>query len=115
MIQKREHWLLTLVMAGGMVLCWLVFSRCASVSLNEGLSEYVEGLTWRQVNHQVVLNHRLQSKQAKLMEPVRTDVLTVTPWLAPIVWEGTFDPLVIDEAFRSHNLTIATTVFAVGK
>ncbi|XP_042167301.1 globoside alpha-1,3-N-acetylgalactosaminyltransferase 1-like isoform X1 [Oncorhynchus tshawytscha] len=113
--EEREHWLLALVIAGGMVLCWLVFSRCTSVSLNEVLSEYVEGLTWRQVNHQVVLNHRLQSNQAKLMEPVRTDVLTVTPWLAPIVWEGTFDPLVIDEAFRSHNLTIATTVFAVGK
>uniref|UniRef100_A0A4W5LI68 Globoside alpha-1,3-N-acetylgalactosaminyltransferase 1 (FORS blood group) n=1 Tax=Hucho hucho TaxID=62062 RepID=A0A4W5LI68_9TELE len=45
----------------------------------------------------------------------RTDVLTVTPWLAPIVWEGTFDPQVIDEAFMSQNLTIATTVFAVGK
>ncbi|XP_052376465.1 globoside alpha-1,3-N-acetylgalactosaminyltransferase 1-like isoform X2 [Oncorhynchus keta] len=128
-----------------MVLCWLVFSCCTSFSRNhkldrqdsgvnhhlpetpetpplqgiprigEGLSEYVEGLTWRQVNNQVVLNHRLQSNQAKLMEPVRTDVLTVTPWLAPIVWEGTFDPLVIDEAFRSHTLTIATTVFAVGK
>ncbi|KAL0994827.1 hypothetical protein UPYG_G00127650 [Umbra pygmaea] len=31
------------------------------------------------------------------------------------VWEGTFDPQVIDEAFKSYNLTIATTVFAVGK
>ncbi|XP_045546131.1 globoside alpha-1,3-N-acetylgalactosaminyltransferase 1 isoform X2 [Salmo salar] len=119
MIQKREHLLLALVMAGGMVLCWLAHREKTSVSLNEGVSEgpseYVEGLTWHQVHHQAVLNHRLQSKQAKLMEPVRTDVLTVTPWLAPIVWEGTFDPLVIDEAFRSHNLTIATTVFAVGK
>uniref|UniRef100_A0A4W5LI86 Globoside alpha-1,3-N-acetylgalactosaminyltransferase 1-like n=1 Tax=Hucho hucho TaxID=62062 RepID=A0A4W5LI86_9TELE len=87
---RREHFLLSLVMAGGVVIC------C-------------------QVHRQVVLNHRLQSKQAQLMEPVRTDVLTVTPWLAPIVWEGTFDPQVIDEAFMSQNLTIATTVFAVGK
>ncbi|XP_041706190.2 globoside alpha-1,3-N-acetylgalactosaminyltransferase 1-like isoform X1 [Coregonus clupeaformis] len=131
MLQKREHCLLALIMAGGTVLCWLVFLCCSSdhpsVSVKlqskqaklmepvEGPSEYDEGLTWRQVHHQVVVNHRLQSKQAKLMEPVRNDVLTITPWLAPIVWEGTFDPQVIDEAFRSLNLTIATTVFAVGK
>uniref|UniRef100_A0A4W5LRK6 Globoside alpha-1,3-N-acetylgalactosaminyltransferase 1 (FORS blood group) n=1 Tax=Hucho hucho TaxID=62062 RepID=A0A4W5LRK6_9TELE len=40
----------------------------------------------------------------------RTDVVAVTPWLAPIVWEGTFDPDLID--IKSMNLTIATTVFA---
>ncbi|KAG9338856.1 hypothetical protein JZ751_025296 [Albula glossodonta] len=45
----------------------------------------------------------------------RTDVLTVTPWMAPIVWEGTFDRAVIDNAYKPLNLTIATTVFAVGK
>ncbi|XP_029508064.1 globoside alpha-1,3-N-acetylgalactosaminyltransferase 1-like [Oncorhynchus nerka] len=101
-MRGREHFHLSLVLAAGMTICWLVFSYCASVSLT-------------QVNRQVVLNHRLQRKQAKLMEPVRTDVLTVTPWLAPIVWEGTFDPQVIDEAFMSQNLTIATTVFAVGR
>ncbi|XP_061086504.1 globoside alpha-1,3-N-acetylgalactosaminyltransferase 1-like [Conger conger] len=47
--------------------------------------------------------------------PKRSDVLTVTPWLAPIVWEGTFDPVVIDSMYKPLNLTIATTVFAVGK
>uniref|UniRef100_A0A673Z499 Globoside alpha-1,3-N-acetylgalactosaminyltransferase 1-like n=2 Tax=Salmo trutta TaxID=8032 RepID=A0A673Z499_SALTR len=90
-MRGRGHFLLFLVMAVGIAICWFVFSYGAPVSL------------------------KLQSKQAKLMEPVRTDVLTVTPWLAPIVWEGTFDPQVIDEAFISQHLTIATTVFAVGK
>ncbi|KAJ7992161.1 hypothetical protein DPEC_G00275660 [Dallia pectoralis] len=45
----------------------------------------------------------------------RTDIVTVTPWLAPIVWEGTFDPQVIDNIFKNLKLTVATTVFAVGK
>ncbi|KAJ7997403.1 hypothetical protein DPEC_G00228620 [Dallia pectoralis] len=108
MLQKKTYYLLCLAMAGGGVLCWLVFLRYSSMSISEGLS-------WHQVHHQVVFNQRLQTKQAMLMEPVRTDVLTVTPWLAPIVWEGTFDPLLIDEAFSSYKLTIATTVFAVGK
>ncbi|NXE68035.1 GBGT1 acetylgalactosaminyltransferase, partial [Calcarius ornatus] len=45
----------------------------------------------------------------------RQDVLTVTPWLAPIVWEGTFDPEILDSAYRPLNLTIGVTAFAVGK
>uniref|UniRef100_A0A3P8XK05 Globoside alpha-1,3-N-acetylgalactosaminyltransferase 1-like n=1 Tax=Esox lucius TaxID=8010 RepID=A0A3P8XK05_ESOLU len=91
MLQKYQHCLVSLIMAGGVVFCWLGYMYSTSLS------------------------PKSQRKQAMLMEPVRTDVLTVTPWLAPIVWEGTFDPQVIDEAFRSYNLTIATTVFAVGK
>ncbi|XP_062380789.1 globoside alpha-1,3-N-acetylgalactosaminyltransferase 1-like isoform X2 [Sardina pilchardus] len=45
----------------------------------------------------------------------RTDVLTVSPWLAPIVWQETFDPKVIDSIYQPLNITVATTVFAVGK
>ncbi|KAJ8363262.1 hypothetical protein SKAU_G00120930 [Synaphobranchus kaupii] len=58
---------------------------------------------------------RLQHGQSWLLTPLRPDVLTVTPWLAPIVWEGTFDPVLIDNIYKPLNLTIATTVFAVGK
>nr|XP_055044951.1 histo-blood group ABO system transferase 1-like [Misgurnus anguillicaudatus] len=45
----------------------------------------------------------------------RADVVYVTPWLAPIVWEGTFDPTLIDSIYKQQNITIATTVFALGK
>ncbi|XP_051517947.1 histo-blood group ABO system transferase 2-like isoform X2 [Myxocyprinus asiaticus] len=45
----------------------------------------------------------------------RTDVVSVTPWLAPIVWEGTFDSSLIDSMYKKKNITIATTVFALGK
>nr|XP_055054017.1 globoside alpha-1,3-N-acetylgalactosaminyltransferase 1-like [Misgurnus anguillicaudatus] len=45
----------------------------------------------------------------------RTDVVSVTPWLAPIIWEGTFDPTLIDFIYKQQNITIATTVFALGK
>uniref|UniRef100_A0A4W5JYG5 Globoside alpha-1,3-N-acetylgalactosaminyltransferase 1 (FORS blood group) n=1 Tax=Hucho hucho TaxID=62062 RepID=A0A4W5JYG5_9TELE len=34
---------------------------------------------------------------------------------APIVWEGTFNPLVVDSIYKPMHLSIATTVFAVGK
>uniref|UniRef100_A0A673GC88 Globoside alpha-1,3-N-acetylgalactosaminyltransferase 1 (FORS blood group) n=1 Tax=Sinocyclocheilus rhinocerous TaxID=307959 RepID=A0A673GC88_9TELE len=46
---------------------------------------------------------------------VRTDVASVTSWSAPILWEGTFDPILIDSIYKQQNLTIAATVFALGK
>uniref|UniRef100_A0A8C1P1F1 Globoside alpha-1,3-N-acetylgalactosaminyltransferase 1-like n=1 Tax=Cyprinus carpio TaxID=7962 RepID=A0A8C1P1F1_CYPCA len=45
----------------------------------------------------------------------QTNVASVTPWSAPIIWEGTFDPILIDSIYKQQNLTIATTVFALGK
>ncbi|NXG45320.1 GBGT1 acetylgalactosaminyltransferase, partial [Psilopogon haemacephalus] len=45
----------------------------------------------------------------------RQDVLTVTPWLAPIVWEGTFDSQIRDSLYRPLNLTIGVAAFAIGK
>ncbi|XP_047664926.1 histo-blood group ABO system transferase-like [Tachysurus fulvidraco] len=45
----------------------------------------------------------------------RPDVATTSPWLAPIVWEDTFDLTVIDAIYKQQNITVATTVFALGK
>ncbi|XP_026851782.2 globoside alpha-1,3-N-acetylgalactosaminyltransferase 1-like isoform X2 [Electrophorus electricus] len=45
----------------------------------------------------------------------RKDVITVTPWLAPVVWEETFDKTLIDAIYKMQNITVATTVFALGK
>uniref|UniRef100_A0A8C8SNS7 Globoside alpha-1,3-N-acetylgalactosaminyltransferase 1 (FORS blood group) n=1 Tax=Pelusios castaneus TaxID=367368 RepID=A0A8C8SNS7_9SAUR len=45
----------------------------------------------------------------------RQDVLTLTPWLAPIVWEGTFNSEILDNAYKPLNLTIGVTAFAIGK
>ncbi|XP_060924656.1 globoside alpha-1,3-N-acetylgalactosaminyltransferase 1-like [Limanda limanda] len=47
--------------------------------------------------------------------PGRTDVQTMTSWSVPVVWEGTFDPVLLDSLYQAKNLTIAATVFAVGK
>ncbi|XP_037347298.2 histo-blood group ABO system transferase [Talpa occidentalis] len=56
---------------------------------------------------------RMLYSQAQLFKPPRVDVLVMTPWLAPIVWEGTFDPAIMDMQFR--NATIGLTIFAIKK
>ncbi|XP_053137599.1 histo-blood group ABO system transferase isoform X9 [Hemicordylus capensis] len=45
----------------------------------------------------------------------RSDVLTMTPWFAPIVWEGTYNLEILNEQFRQRNVTVGLTVFAIKK
>ncbi|XP_061545161.1 globoside alpha-1,3-N-acetylgalactosaminyltransferase 1-like isoform X1 [Phycodurus eques] len=45
----------------------------------------------------------------------RTDVNSVTNWNVPLVWEGTFDPVVIDAIYKTMHPGVAVVVFAIGK
>ena len=40
---------------------------------------------------------------------------SVTNWNVPLVWEGTFDPVVIDAIYKKMDPRVAVVVFAVGK
>uniref|UniRef100_A0A8C6BSD2 Globoside alpha-1,3-N-acetylgalactosaminyltransferase 1 (FORS blood group) n=1 Tax=Monodon monoceros TaxID=40151 RepID=A0A8C6BSD2_MONMO len=53
-----------------------------------------------------------QYPQPKLLEQ-KPRFLTLTPWLAPIVSEGTFEPD-LHRIYQPLNLTVGVTVFAVG-
>ncbi|KAK7800031.1 hypothetical protein U0070_022019 [Myodes glareolus] len=50
--------------------------------------------------------------QPSALKPTRRDVLVLTSWLAPIVWEGTFNTDILNEQFQLRNATIGLTVFA---
>lgn len=45
----------------------------------------------------------------------RTDVMVMTPWFAPIIWEDTFNIDILNEYFRLRNVTIGLTAFAIKK
>ncbi|XP_004677878.2 PREDICTED: glycosyltransferase 6 domain-containing protein 1 [Condylura cristata] len=45
----------------------------------------------------------------------RPDVVTLTPWGAPVVWEGTFDRDVLRRHYSARNLTVGLAVFAAGR
>ncbi|XP_041068289.1 N-acetyllactosaminide alpha-1,3-galactosyltransferase-like [Carcharodon carcharias] len=44
-----------------------------------------------------------------------TEVQTITSWSAPIMWEGTFDPVERDEFYFKRKAVIGLTVFAIGR
>ncbi|NWV72987.1 BGAT2 transferase, partial [Dasyornis broadbenti] len=45
----------------------------------------------------------------------RRDVLVLTPWLAPIVWEGTFSRDILNAQYVQKNLVTGVVTFAVEK
>ncbi|XP_054582761.1 putative glycosyltransferase 6 domain-containing protein 1 [Eptesicus fuscus] len=45
----------------------------------------------------------------------RPDVVTTTDWLAPVIWEGTFDRRALGRHYRRQNLTVGLVVFAAGR
>nr|XP_021509364.1 N-acetyllactosaminide alpha-1,3-galactosyltransferase-like isoform X2 [Meriones unguiculatus] len=45
----------------------------------------------------------------------RPEVLTVTHWNAPIVWEGTYDTDLLENYYARRKITVGLTVFAVGR
>ncbi|XP_048204707.1 globoside alpha-1,3-N-acetylgalactosaminyltransferase 1 [Perognathus longimembris pacificus] len=53
--------------------------------------------------------------QPRLLEQRPAELLTLTPWLAPIVSEGTFSPELLRHLYQPLNLTVGVAVFAVGK
>nr|XP_036276286.1 histo-blood group ABO system transferase 2-like [Pipistrellus kuhlii] len=58
---------------------------------------------------------RILYPQPRVLTPSRNDVLVLTPWLAPVIWEGTFNIALLNEQFRLQNLTVGLTVFAIKK
>ncbi|XP_041530938.1 putative glycosyltransferase 6 domain-containing protein 1 isoform X2 [Microtus oregoni] len=52
---------------------------------------------------------------AKVLFRMRVDVITTTDWLAPVIWEGTFDREALEKYYRKQNITVGLVVFAVGR
>ena len=43
----------------------------------------------------------------------RPDVITTTNWLAPVIWEGTYNRTVLEKYYKRLNITIGLAVICV--
>lgn len=47
--------------------------------------------------------------------PPRTDVLLLTPWLAPIIWNETYNVAILNAQFHQIHVRVGITIFAIKK
>ncbi|XP_074871262.1 histo-blood group ABO system transferase-like [Carettochelys insculpta] len=71
--------------------------------------------TWQNTPVKMYNTMRMTYKNPELLKPPRNDVLMVTPWLAPIIWDGTYNLEILNEQFRQRNVTTGLAVFAIKK
>ncbi|XP_052459892.1 globoside alpha-1,3-N-acetylgalactosaminyltransferase 1-like isoform X3 [Carassius gibelio] len=113
-MQLRQNFFIILLFFG-MVLSGVIFlNNIQNSCKQQKIEQVVIKPKWKQKTFGLRSLPGLLYNQPSVLVG-RTDVASVTPWSAPIIWEGTFDPILIDSIYKQHNLTIATTVFALGK
>ncbi|KAK7938690.1 hypothetical protein WMY93_002016 [Mugilogobius chulae] len=93
------------------------FTREASSSHSAGSSRrgYVQQLYIDFLLSETEISPVRRPVEETHLDLFRIDVNTVTNWNAPLVWEGTFDPELIDHIYTNMNPRIAVLVLAVGK
>ncbi|XP_068925355.1 histo-blood group ABO system transferase isoform X1 [Petaurus breviceps papuanus] len=113
---KRWLWVILVLAA-----CLGVYSRFFTLKLNITTPgpELQKSISI-QHQHNPTVQPCVQHQEKPKAEPQtksqrRIDVPLLTPWLAPIVWDGTFDKDILNEQFQDRNVTIGLTLFAIKK
>ncbi|XP_077330581.1 histo-blood group ABO system transferase-like isoform X3 [Lithobates pipiens] len=58
---------------------------------------------------------RMLYDKPQIFKPPRSDILMITPWFAPIIWNGSYNIDILNAQFHKRNVRIGITVFAIKK
>ncbi|XP_063288853.1 histo-blood group ABO system transferase-like isoform X2 [Pelobates fuscus] len=61
------------------------------------------------------LLQRMLYEKPRALNPTRTDVVMMTPWLAPIMWNGTYNIDILNAQFHQRGVCIGLAMFAIKK
>ncbi|XP_072487898.1 N-acetyllactosaminide alpha-1,3-galactosyltransferase-like [Notamacropus eugenii] len=89
------------------ILLFLLFLLTLGIIIQEFVNRVDEQKTFHQ-SHELQLSDWFRPRR-------RPQVKTVTDWLAPIVWEGTYHKSVLEDYYKKKNITVGLVVFAFGR
>nr|XP_048294233.1 histo-blood group ABO system transferase-like [Myodes glareolus] len=116
--KSKYHSLLSVIFFFPLTLS-LAFSVYAFLVLGRQKPKYIlaeDSVTVREVDHLKIVNvSRMWYYQSKLLATSSENIAIQTPWLAPIVWDGTFQIKILNQQFRLQNVSIGLVVFATGE
>nr|KAF6484665.1 glycosyltransferase 6 domain containing 1 [Rousettus aegyptiacus] len=62
------------------------------------------------------MDHEAEPQLSDWFDPKkRPDVITTTDWLAPVIWEGTYNRQVLEKYYKRLNITVGLVVWATEK
>ncbi|XP_069733188.1 histo-blood group ABO system transferase 1-like isoform X2 [Phaenicophaeus curvirostris] len=110
----KLHGLAVLVTAGITGAIWFHHPLSPSDDQEPTASSEEEMLLMSTMNQSLCqLSRQTDLNEPSPMLPRRRDVLLLTPWLAPIVWEGTFNRDILNAQYMQKNLVTGVVTFAV--
>ncbi|XP_056395465.1 histo-blood group ABO system transferase-like isoform X1 [Hyla sarda] len=118
MLNNKKKILLS-CLCSGLLLSWYTFKATGSrPSLNFPCT--LDRYTFKATGSRPSLNlsftlDRMLYDEPDILKPQRRDVLTVSPWMAPIVWQGTFNKDLLNAQFHQIDVRVGLTVFAIKK
>ncbi|KAM9068556.1 inactive N-acetyllactosaminide alpha-1,3-galactosyltransferase isoform 3-T3 [Sarcophilus harrisii] len=115
MISKGKIILFLLILLTALVVLWGYNNRSkGSINSNANVQKRWWLSNWFNNRSQ---NYHIEEPQLSdwFNPKERPDVLTVTNWLAPVIWEGTYHRKILEEYYTKQKITVGLTVFAIGR
>ncbi|XP_049752445.1 putative glycosyltransferase 6 domain-containing protein 1 [Elephas maximus indicus] len=98
-------------------LLWLLVTELDRMRSNRKMLLLVSFLFSLLLVERYFRNHQVKEIQLSdwFNPSKRPDVVTMTDWHAPVIWEGTFNRRVLNNYYQRRNITVGLAVFAVGR